>query len=318
MTTGLLPDDPSGATLWIRSKRTPKNELDPWKPYAFEVEDERSRAGTVDPTGTVFITNRECPFTCLMCDLWKYTTDESVPVGAVDTQVAQALDEMPDIRHVKLYNAGNFFDDRAISPEDRGRIAGRMDRYETVVLENHPKLTDHRVAEWRDACRTEVDVAMGLETVHPEVLQRLNKRMTIYDFAAATKRLRGADIHVRAFILVRPPFLDEEEGVEWACRSLEWAFEHGVECCSVIPTRAGNGALDALAASGDFAPPTLRSLEAVTEHGLGLGAGRVFADLWDIELIADCPVCARARVERLRTMNLEQRAPAPVVCVACA
>ena len=31
-----------------------------------------------------------------------------------------------------------------------------------------------------------LEIAMGLETVHPEVLRRLNKRMTLDDFERAT------------------------------------------------------------------------------------------------------------------------------------
>jgi archaeosine synthase beta-subunit len=315
--TSMPPNMSSAETSsWIRSLRGPKPDLDAWKPSAFEVEDELARSGSVDPTGTVFITNRECPFTCLMCDLWQYTTDESVPLGAVDAQVEHALALMPDIRHVKLYNAGNFFDDKAITPEDRAAIAARVGGYETVVLENHPKLIDERVAAWRDEAGTTVDVAMGLETVNPDVLPRLNKRMTLGDFEAATTRLLADDINVRAFVLVRAPFMSEAEGVEWACRSVEWAFSVGVECCAVIPTRAGNGALDSLAASGDFASPKLTSLEEVLDHCVGLGQGRVFADLWDVGLISGCPECATARIKRLRALNLSQKVTGRVVC-AC-
>ena len=43
------------------------------RPYAFFVEEERSASGEVVPVATVFLTNRECPWRCLMCDLWKNT-----------------------------------------------------------------------------------------------------------------------------------------------------------------------------------------------------------------------------------------------------
>ena len=108
--------------------------------------------------------------------------------------------------------------------------------------------------------------------------------------------------------------MTEAEGVEGACRSIDFAFSVGVECCAVIPTRAGNGALDALAAEGQFQAPTLDSLEAVAVYGLGLGQGRVFADLWAVERIATCDRCSPARIERLRTLNLTQPIPALVPC----
>ncbi len=136
---------------------------------------------------------------------------------------------------------------------------------------------------------------MGLETAHPEVLRRLNKGMTLDDFARATDFLRRKGVVVRAFLLLRPPYLDEAEGIEWAKRSLHYAFDVGVECCVLIPTRDGNGAMERLRAEGLWAPPRLESLEAVLEHGVGLRRGRVFVDLWDIEKLFHCPRCGPAR-----------------------
>ena len=92
----------------------------------------------------------------------------------------------------------------------------------------------------------ELEVALGLETVHPEVLAALNKRMTVDDFDRATEFLLNAGVAVRTFILLKPPGLDESEGVDWALKSVEHAFDIGVRCCSLIPTRAGNGAMEAL------------------------------------------------------------------------
>jgi uncharacterized Fe-S cluster-containing MiaB family protein len=155
---------------------------------------------------------------------------------------------------------------------------------------------------------------MGLETIHPQVLPRLNKRMTLDDFARAAKLLREQEIPLRAFILLRPPLLDEEEGLEWANRSMEWAFDVGVECCVLIPTRAGNGAMEDLHRQGIFYPPKFCSLEKALATGIGLRRGRVFADLWDVEQRLPCSVCGPARVERLRHMNFEQIVLPEVPC----
>jgi hypothetical protein len=139
------------------------------------------------------------------------------------------------------------------------------------------------------------------------VLPRLNKRMTLDDFARAAAALREEGAHVRAFILVRPPFLSDAEGLEWARRSLDFAFAQGVGCCSLIPTRAGNGAMEELARQGRFAPPSLDSLERALEYGLSLRAGRVLLDLWDIGKVSpDAPNRAE-RLARLARMNLSQR-----------
>jgi radical SAM enzyme (TIGR01210 family) len=301
----------------ILAARPPRRAVSPWEPYHWLVEDERTAAGSVEPVATIFLSNRECPFHCLMCDLWRNTLAERVPLGAIPAQIDFAFARLPPARHVKLYNSGNFFDAQAIPPADHAAIADRLQAMQTVIVENHPRLCGPACGEFRRRLPGELEVALGLETVHPEVLPRLNKRMTVDDFDWAVGMLLSQQIAVRAFVLLKPPFLDDAAGEEWALRSLEHAFDRGVRVCAVIPTRGGNGILERLAEQGLFAPPRLRSLERVLETAVGWNRGRVFADLWDVERFAACPACVSARVARMHEMNLTQRVPPTVCCDQC-
>ncbi len=298
----------------IVALRPAKNAVSTDRPYAFFAEPERTRNGTIEDVATLLLTNRECPFRCLMCDLWKNTTDTRVPIGSVPAQIQYALSRLPQVRHIKLYNAGNFFDSQAIPSADVPTVAKQLAGMQTVIIECHPKLIDNRCRVFRDQLGCDLEVAMGLETIHPEVLPRLNKRMTLDDFRGAGDFLLQNGIAVRAFLLLRPPYLSEEEGVDWACRSLDYALSAGVGCCVVIPTRAGNGAIDLLQQQGHFSPPRLSSLEQVLEWGIQLRKGRVFVDLWDIEKLFECQRCGPARAERLRQMNHTQTSLPPIAC----
>lgn len=307
---------------WIDDKeitraRTGKNPVDPWHPYAFLVEPEHSAAGLVEDVATIFLTNRECPFHCLMCDLWKNTLDTRVPDGAIPAQIDYALERLPAARHIKLYNSANFFDPQAIPRADWPAIAHRVKRFQTVIVENHPRLCTGDCAQFRDLTGTQLEVALGLETIHPEILPRLNKHMTTADFETAVTQLRSWDIPTRAFILLRPPYLTEAEGVDWACRSIRFAFDSGVRCCSVIPVRGGNGIMEQLQMEGWYSPPSLAALEEVLDFGLSLQRGRVFVDLWDVERFASCERCASLRRERLRRANLSQAIEQPIACAEC-
>jgi hypothetical protein len=302
-----MPELPVLDDAWIVAQRGPRHAVDPFHPYALSVEPERMRDGHIEDVATIFITNKECPFRCLMCDLWKNTTTARVPPGAVAEQIAWALEQLPPVGCLKLYNSGNFFDTQAIPRSDWPRIGDLMRRQHTVIVESHPRLVTPKCLHFADLLAGQLDVAMGLETIDPAVLPRLNKRMTLVDFERATRSLTANAINVRAFILLRAPFQNEHEAVQWAKRSLEWAFSIGVECCVIIPTRAGNGALEWLQARSHFAPPALESLEEVLEFGIGLCAGRVFADLWDIERICAGVANVATHIERLRQMNLNQR-----------
>jgi radical SAM enzyme (TIGR01210 family) len=296
---------------WILARRPPRNPVSAERPYAWLAEQEPAPGGGVADVATVFLTNSECPFRCLMCDLWKNTLEAPVAPGQIPAQVRWALGRLPPARHLKLYNSGNFFDPLAIPPDDYAEIARLAEPFERVVVECHPKLVGRRFRAFRALLAADLEVALGLETVHPDVLPQLNKQMTLDDFGAAVAAIRAEGAHARAFILVRPPFLSDAEGLEWAWRSLDFAFAAGVECCSLIPTRAGNGAMEELARQGLFAPPSLDALEQALEYGLSLRAGRVLLDLWDVECVSPDAPCRAERLTRLARMNLAQRLEPP-------
>ncbi|HMY75345.1 MAG TPA: radical SAM protein, partial [Blastocatellia bacterium] len=208
---------------------------------------------------------------------------------------------------IKLYNAGSFFDPQAIPPEDLPQIAALVAGFDRVIVECHPAFLrgefGQRALRFQSALRGQLEVAIGLETAHPPTLEKLNKRMTVEDFRQAAAFLEQHNIDLRVFILLRPPFLTEAEGLEWACRSLDVAMECGARVCSIIPARSGNGAMEALGEA--FHPPTLGSLEAAMEYGLSLRRGLVLADLWDVEKFYNC-ACSPERAARLAEMNRTQ------------
>jgi archaeosine synthase beta-subunit len=298
----------------IVSLRGKKNPVDYHRPYGWLVEKEYTKKGKIEDTGIIFLTNRECAFHCLMCDLWKNTTDYTVAPGVIPHQIEWALEQMPGVKHLKLYNSGSFFDKRAIPEEDYQKIASLLKDFETVIVESHPRLINKKCLKFRDILVPELQISMGLETVNTEILRKLNKQMSAEDFDNAAGFLKKHEISSRAFILLRPPWLNESEGVLWAERSIVFAFKAGVECCTVIPVRGGNGAMDLLAQKGEFNTPDIQSLEDVLEYGIGLKSGRVFADTWDLGLFSKCEKCFDKRIARLTEMNLSQEIVPAVRC----
>jgi hypothetical protein len=109
-----------------------------------------------------------------------------------------------------------------------------------------------------------------------------------------------------------------DEALYWTERSLDFAFECGATAATLIPTRAGNGAMEVLTQLGEFSPPRLDVVEAAASYGIGLDKGRVFVDLWNLHTVSiACPFCHASRIERLREMNLRQHVLAPVNCDHC-
>ena len=317
------PDRTADRDRWILERRPRRPVHEPTRAHSFFVESERSASGEVVPVLTILLTSRECPWRCLMCDLWTFTVDAELPAGAIPGQIRAVLHSAagrPPAQQLKLYNGGSFFDPRAVPPADDAAVAELVQGFEVVTVESHPALIGDRCLRFRDHLAERgaaLEVAMGLETVHPEVLERLNKRMTVGQFRTAAEFLHRHGIASRAFVLVKPPFLDERSALEWARRSTEFALESGVGVVVLIPVRGGNGALEALAAAGEFAPPRLATLETALDHGLRLARGRVFADLWNLERLTTCPACAEARRQRLQAANRTQVVLPRVDCPQC-
>jgi radical SAM enzyme (TIGR01210 family) len=266
-----------------------------------------------------------------MCDLWTYTTAADTPRGAIPAQVAAARaavrDQPVPVTGMKLYNAGSFFDPRAVPEADYDAVAGALSGLSRVIVESHPALVGPRVDRLLTALdrrrgpdvRPQLEVAMGLETAHPAALDRLNKRFTLEDFASAARALEDRGVALRAFLLISPPFIHPREQDDWLLRSVDAAFACGASVVSLVPTRPGNGAIEALADEGVFRAPDLddieRSFAAALDHARH--RGRVFVDLWDLDRFATCPGCRAARRDRLEAMNLEQRVLPSQPCPAC-
>ena len=330
------PDAPSGAanrlmdpdSVAVRRARGAKVAVDPWRPIAVWDEEEVAAPFETVDCRVVLLAGAECPFTCAMCDLWRHTLAGPTPPGALPAQIEAALARAPAIppmaagpepRWIKLYNASNFTDPRAVPVVDRPRIAALVDRFERVIVETHPRLVDASLADFARSIGGRLEVALGLETIHPRLLQWLNTPMTPGDFAAACTRLRAADIDTRAFVLVGLPGLDEPASIDAAIDAARFAAAAGCRHVSLIPTRAGNGFLDRLAADGSFVPVTAGAAEAALAGSLaGLPADcLVTLDLWDWDRMAghcdECRAARRARIERMHRARA-LLPPSPLDC----
>ena len=318
------PDTPASRSRWIVERRSPKNPLDPSRPYAWLLEKERDADGDLVDGLTIFLTNKECPWRCLMCDLWQNALDETVPAGAIAGQIDFALGQvqrehggLAKLRQVKLYNAGSFFDAQAIPEAEDAAIASCLAKFDRVIVETHPALVGERCLQFRNRINGRLEVALGLETIHPEALEKLNKRVTLGQFRDAAEFIMRNDMALRAFVLLQPPFIPAGESVEWAKRSIDFSQDCGASVTALIPTRTGNGAMDRLAAAGKFTEPTLGQLEEAMDYSVGQARGRVFADLWDLDRFSSCPACFPKRRDRLAKQNDTQQVPAPVSCQSC-
>ncbi len=298
----------------IESVRPAKNRPSPWSiPKVLHSLEPDGKGGDVETT-TVFLTGAECPFRCTMCDLWAYTSSERTPVGAIPFQLSQVLSvgDSDKRRWLKLYNASNFFEPRSIPQEDLAKIAGYCSKFERVIVENHPRFCDDRMQSFAQTIRGQLEVAMGLETIHPVALADMNKGMTLDDFDRAVETCHKLAIDVRAFVLLHPPGIPMPESMEWTWKTVAYALERQVRHVSIIPTRAGNGWIDALVEQTQYQLPTVELVRALYvtryEHDIQIPYSSVVEfDLWDWDnLKGGCAYCRPILKELISKCNRTQ------------
>jgi archaeosine synthase beta-subunit len=318
--SGTILNSP-GTTLdrRIRSLRPPKARVDPYVAHGSVLEDERRPGGKIERALTVFLTGAECPFTCSFCDLWQWTLDGPTPPGALTRQIESALEardgQMPD--RLKLYNASNFFDKRAVPFEDVLGIAKLAAPFAAITVESHANTIGAKTLEFARQIPGRLEVAVGLETIHPAAAAQLNKRLDLVRFDSAARFLSDNGIDLRVFVLLGAPYVPVDETIAWTVRTVEYAVERGASVVSIIPVRGGNGELERLQSLGHFTPPTLLQLEESLDLSLQFTSAVVTADLWDIDRLPACEHCRAERVERLRRINVSGSAESRISCDAC-
>jgi archaeosine synthase beta-subunit len=310
----------SAADRRIRSLRPPKHRFDPNSAHGAIVDNERRPDGRIERALTVFLAGAECPFTCSFCDLWRWTVDGPTEPGALAKQLRAVLASLegPVPDRLKFYNASNFFDQRAVPTLDIGEIAKMSAPFNAVTVESHANTIGPPTLAFARQIPGRLEVAVGLETIHPVAAAQLNKRLDLARFDRAAAFLAENGVDLRVFVLLGAPYVEADESVAWTLRTVEYAVARGASIVSIIPVRAGNGELERLEALGDFTPPTLSQLEDALDGCLQLKSAVVTADLWDAERLAACEHCKPKRIERLQVVSLTGREQQRITCEWCA
>jgi len=210
---------------------------------------------------------------CTMCGY----VAESVEGGTVShealmNQVEIALDRERQDAHepaemVKIYTSGSFLDEREVPPETREAIAATFADRERIVLETLPDFVEaERLAPFTEAGLA-TDIAIGLETATDRIRHDcVNKYFDFEDFLQATETAAEAGVGVKAYLLLKPPFLSEHEAIEDMVSSIERVAPH-VHTVSMNPTNVQRYTLvDDLHFAGGYRPPWLWSITEVLER----------------------------------------------------
>jgi len=205
---------------------------------------------------------------CSMCGYAKDTLGRSATPEELAVQLGAALERYRDEPYVKIYTSGSFFDDREVDAASRtafgAAFAGRARR---LLVETLPEfVTPATIGPLRTAFGGDLEVAMGLESADPVVLGRfINKGSPPSEYLDAADRLRTLGARSKAYLLLKPPYLTEDEAIADVVGSVE-AVHDRFDAISVNPVHIQNGTVvEWLFRRGRYRPPWLWSLVTTME-----------------------------------------------------
>jgi radical SAM enzyme (TIGR01210 family) len=131
-------------------------------------------------------------------------------------QFGTALQRQSGEEIAKVYTSGSFLDGREVPPELGRRLLTELSgSFKRVIVESRPEfVTEAAVKDALSACPG-LEIAMGLESASPRVLEHsVRKGFTFADFERKAGLVRRGGGRVRAYLLLKPPFLNEAEALE--------------------------------------------------------------------------------------------------------
>jgi radical SAM enzyme (TIGR01210 family) len=182
-------------------------------------------------------------------------------------QVEHVASRREDASWVKLYTSGSMLDPGEVPPPVLEAVVEAFGDAEMLTVESRAEhVTRRRVEALGDASRREV--AVGLESACDAVLSgSVNKGMTREGFLRAAGEVKGAGAALRAYVLLKPPFLTEAEAMDDAMEAALAAAGAGADVVSVNPVNVhGDTLVDYLHYRGEYEPPWLWSVVEVLER----------------------------------------------------
>ncbi|MEE8167458.1 MAG: archaeosine biosynthesis radical SAM protein RaSEA [Candidatus Hydrothermarchaeales archaeon] len=229
--------------------------------------------GTVD-AGVIILPTRGCRWGrtsgCTMCG-YVYDSDPSSSQGELVKKFEEAIGRLQGVEYLKIFNSGSFFDPKELSSNTRQKILSMVNGrgIRRVQVESRPEfLEDKALGEAKEASEAELEIGLGLETTNDDIRRDcINKNATLEDFKEAIDLCRRSDILVKAYLLLKPPFLTEREALRDAVNSAVEAQALGASRISFNPVNIQRGTLvEYLWKRGEYRPPWLWSVLEVLKE----------------------------------------------------
>jgi hypothetical protein len=261
----------------MREIRSEKDATyDPHEPTRVWIDEDNTPDGVYQSL-TIILNTGGCRWAraggCTMCGYVAESVEGgSVSHDALMDQIDVCLDHEANEAEeksglIKIYTSGSFLDEREVRAETRQGIAETFADRDRIVVESLPDFVEREKIEDFTEQGLKTDIAVGLETGTDRVRRDcVNKYFEFEQFIEASEMAEAAGAGIKAYLLMKPPFLSESEAIEDMIRSIEKCAEYA-HTVSMNPCNVQRYTMvDELHFRGGYRPPWLWSVAHVLEE----------------------------------------------------
>ena len=187
--------------------------------------------GRAVPSLTIVLRTKGCYWArrdgCTMCG-YINDADQNASGPLVYEEFLGALSRYgEECKIIKVFTSGSFLDEDELPTDVRDAILYDLKDVPKTIIESRPEFVTFETCEEIARINRNIEVAIGLETSNDYIRKNLiNKGFTFRDFIKASEAARSSNFSIKAYLLLKPPFLTEAEALRDAVQSVRDAAKY--------------------------------------------------------------------------------------------
>ncbi len=208
---------------------------------------------------------------CTMCG---YHNDTNPHIKKEDLykQLSRVEKRYQNEKYLKIFTSGSYLNSLEL-PMDfaKGVLELFSGKCRRICVESRIEYITDEWLEWLSELPCQIEIAVGLESSNEMVRNGIiNKNISFEEYRKKCMNLKDNNILIKTYLLLKPPFLTEKQGIEDCTRSIEDIIEL-THTISINPVNVQNFTLvDHLHFREEYRPPWIHSLAEVFKRSWDL------------------------------------------------
>jgi len=273
--------------------------------------------GTIVDAFVIILRTRGCSWAlssgCTMCGYFNDSMLIRVAEEDLQAQFETALQHYKNEKIVKLFTSGSFLDPSEVPlPVQHSILSTLNTTAEKISVESRPEyITEKQIQRIQKGVPlNKFEVGIGLETSNDQVrTYAINKGFSFKDYKEAATVLRTHKVGVKTYVLLKPPFLTENEALLDCIQTMKDTKRY-TDLVSLNPTTVQHHTVvEYLWKRDQYRPPWLWSVVEVLQRSNTLTNAFLKCDVvggGSTRAAHNCGICDKSVLRAIEEFSLTQ------------